>query len=183
MSSGNSKRKWPFPGDSPVVRARKTALAYREIARGMRAETEALAEAIRKIDPRIIAWIEDDDFTKLYKEIQAKAYPMDNPIDALDQRIFSWGEEWHAEIEETYNDDDWITAKVAAKILGVAPNTVSRMRNRGRLAGRLEEKQFGDPGGGTFMYRYGDVIALSSEVRTRGSRVEEVTDTVQGREK
>lgn len=170
--------KWPFPGDSPIVRARKTALAYRETARGLRAETQALYDIIRKVDPRVVEWVEDPDFRKLYSEIQAGNLPVDDPVRNLDARIHDWGEDWHADIEVTYDEDDWVPVKIAAKIVGVQRNTINRARLRGRITGK-HIKQEGDPGDGQWTYRVGDLLALSSEPRTRDSRVKDRTDTVQ----
>ncbi|MET1007376.1 MAG: hypothetical protein ABWX96_17635 [Propionibacteriaceae bacterium] len=179
-----AKRKWPFPGDSPIVRARKTALAYRQLAIANEKQRHHMVELIRRVDPRIVAWIEDDDFKRMYKAIHDDRLSFDDELGVsdtvadLDQRIYEWGEDWHAEIEMDYGPEDMVDVHIAAKIVGVARATIGRARLRGRLEGTLS-KIPGDPGGGTWLYKVADLHALSTERRTRGSRDDGQTDRVQ----
>lgn len=162
------RRAWPFRGDSPVVRARKAALAYRQTALDLDAERRRLADLIARIEPRVVEWIcaATPQFEEPYRAVTGDAYLKAEPVADLDRRLYEWGEEWHAEIRrEAYDDDEMITGEEAAQLLGVAGNTVNRHRTRGRLAGEWI-KQDGDATG-RFYYRAGDVYRLSSDARSR----------------
>lgn len=173
-------REWPFPGDSLVARARKTALAYRQVGQDVEAERQILVDLIRSIDPRVIAWIDNTNFQQLYKQIQDREYPKVQPVAELDQRLIDWGQSWHApDADDTgaaHHDDDMINSTEAAKILTVAPQTITRMRTRGVLTGTWHKDAAN--AGGRWHFRAGDVYALLSERRSRGSRVEDTTDTL-----
>jgi hypothetical protein len=172
-----TRRAWPFPGDSSIVRARKAALAYRQMAADNEKLRQQLTEVVRRVDPRIVAWIEDDEFKGLYKQIHDDSLDVPSTVDQLDRRLYEWGEDWHAVIKrEAYNDDDMINAVEAGEILGVNKNSINRMRNRGRLEGEWI-KHDGDQNG-RWYYRAGDVYRLSSEVRARASRDAGSTDKV-----
>jgi len=111
--------RWPFPGDSPAVRARKVAWAYRA----------ALTELG-------------------HIEIVAE----------LDARFISWDEEWVCPVR-TYDDEDWVTAREAGGIAGVAEGTISIARVRGRIKARRDGRRF--------LYRVADVRQLSFARRER----------------
>jgi hypothetical protein len=123
--------EWPFKGDSPAVRARKVAWAYRAAAEQMQAR---LAE----LDPE---------------------HADKDAVADLDQRFRQWGERWPAPVRH-YEMDEWVTAKEAADIAGIAPGTIGSLRVRGRIDARLVD-------GKTFLYRVRDVHELAGKVRGR----------------
>lgn len=173
-----TRREWPFKGDSPLVRARKSALAYRQTAMDIEGALTVLVDVIREIDPRVVQWIEDDGFRNLYKQIQEGTFPPPSPVEALDRRLYDWGESWHAEIKrDAYDPDEWINGDEAAAILGIAAGTVNRLRNRGRINGKWV-KDKGDANG-RWYYLAGDVYRLSSDVRPRVSRKQRETVNVE----
>lgn len=96
---------WPFPGDSPVVKARKVALAYRSVAE------------------------------ELHKALLAHQAEAADPVADLDQRFRKWGITWHAEATIVHSDDDWVSAKEAANLVHLSKGAISRLRATGRLKG------------------------------------------------
>lgn len=161
-------RKWPFPGDSPVVRARKVALAYRTVALEAASDLQVLAAALSKVDLSLV----DEEAV----QVLIKRRPND-PVAELDERFLQWGEKWHAEQPaRDLQPDDEVTSKEAGALLNVAPQTVNRMRIRGRIKGRWVKGQFGSPG--HWKFKVSDVYALSSELRGRGWRAKDATVTV-----
>lgn len=165
-------KAWPFPGESPVVRARKMALAYRNVAQQLQADHDRLVELFGRIDPRILDWIDDEETRKLLKNLDK------NPdlVGELDKRFREWGETWHAEVVVQYTDDDEVDAKEASKLIHVSANTINRARMRGRITGTFKKKT-GD-NMGRWYYVVADVYKLSTELRGRGWRRTEATDTV-----
>lgn len=125
--------QWPFPGDSPVVKARKMALAYRA--------------ALQEMDPALV------------KE--------------MDQRFADWGQRWHATEHVAYGPEDWVPTDIAASMVDLSTGTLSILRTRGRIKGRLRQK--GERG---FEYKVKDVLALSTEIRRRNWRNGNSTDKV-----
>lgn len=171
-----SKREWPFPGDTVLIRARKSALAYRQLAQDYAAERQELVDVLRLIDPRIAAWVEEQPFKTMYKNIQDGQYPGPDRVVELDERLYQWGEDWQVEGRPAvYDDEDQITAKEAGRILGVSANTVNTYRLRGRITGRYEKVAVG---GNRWMYRAGDIYDLSREIRGRNSPGGDTTVTV-----
>lgn len=123
MSEGNGG--WPFPGDSPVVRARKMALAYRALAEGF---------SVRQVEE-------------------------------LDDRFLTWGEQWHLPQPIVYSEGDWVHVTEAARLIHVNPHTLSTLRVRGRIKGRIcRGKRRG------FEYLYEDLMKLSTQLRGRGGK-------------
>lgn len=165
-------RLWPFPGDQPIVRARKMALAYRQAHRDAHSQLRAIADAWQKMDPRIIGWIDDDvrdELTKLM-DIGAEETP-----EALDQRFYEWGEDWHAQVVRAYADDEMITAKEAAAILCITTGGVGNLRSRGRIQGTIVHTPGRTP---IFYYKAADVYQLARERRARTSPTADTTDSI-----
>lgn len=167
------KREWPFPGDSPVARARKMALAYRSVAQEddqLLAECAALLDAV---DRRLIAFDNPAVLTRIndiLKKIQERP-----PSTELDQRFSDWGQDWHAEIPITYEQDDYITARQAAPLLNIDANTIGRLRIDGRIKGEWDPA-LGSRGGWT--YKVADIWELSTKLRGRNWRTKERIDRV-----
>lgn len=177
-----STRKWPFPGDSNVARARKVALAYRSLAQQLADEINDLHTRIGKIDPRVLDWVEsppeDPDLARSLKRIaDTPAEERGTPVAELDQRFKEWGEDWHAEVPVDYDEDDLIPQAEAAALVQLTPASLGRLRQRGRITA-VRTKHPGDPGSGRFYYRVGDVYDLQRERRTRNSRDPDTTVTV-----
>lgn len=164
-------RQWPFAGDSPVARARKMALAYRSVAAEQSAAVAQLRDLLTEIHPKLLKWADNELAGRIHK---ALAGIHDTPVAVLDDRFYSWGEEWHTPLPETYELDDWVPAKVAGKLIGISGGSLSRLRRTGRIeATFIGGKGTGDRG--RFLYQVRDVYALSSELRGREGRA---TDTV-----
>lgn len=166
-------RQWPWPGDGTIIRARKTALAYRNVAQELHATLRAVQGLYKRLDPRVKQWEPDEDAITTLDALLAK---IDDPVRELDERIKMWGEDWHAEVPVTHHEDDLVGTEEAATILCVTRNTVDRMRNRGRISARL--LQFPGDHGKRWYYLVGDLYKLQNEVRTRSSRKSPKTDKV-----
>ncbi len=113
------KSEYPYPGEAPVVRARRIANAYR--ARLMLVDPEGMAE-----------------------------------LDALCER---WGETWAMPRLCRWDEDDWLSVADAAEFICVQPDSIHKMRLRGRLTGKYE--------GGRWLYRAGDLVGVISATRHR----------------
>lgn len=162
-------RRWPFPGDSAIARARKVALAYRQMSKDQLHELALFTKIIGDIDERIAGWIKDPEFQRVYKNIKA-GDTSGETVDEMDKRFFEWGEEWHADVvrPEVYDDDEMINSHEAGGILGINFNHMSRLRIAGRINGEHQRPVGG--GVGRWYYRAGDVYALSTKLRERGGR-------------
>lgn len=113
---------WPFPGDAPIVRTRRVALAYRALAQ--RADPAAVAD--------------------------------------LDARVADWGETWAVPRLVTHQAGAWLSAREAAEVACVKPDTLRVLRHRGRLSARRT------PDGRSYEYLADDIEALKSpRSRTR----------------
>lgn len=165
-------RQWPWPGDAPVVRARKMALAYRHLAQEQQARLNRIRELFTRFDERVLKWEPDEEAMAELRKI-LEAGPAD-AVDDLDRRFVSWGEEWHADFDITYEPDDLVATNVAAKILAINENTIGRMRINGRLEGHLIKKS-GDHQKRWYFY-VRDLYAVQEATRTRTSRKPDVTD-------
>lgn len=166
---------WPFPGDSPVARARKIALAYRQVANELQHELEELRRLVEKIDERAIHWSAGDTVAD---ELQAaKEQRETDRVAELDRRFVDWGETWHAEGSITYQDDDYLDAKEAGKLIQLSPEAINQARLRGRLPGIFDAVS---PGArrGTWKYKVADVYKLSVERRPRGWNLNNATDSI-----
>ena len=179
------KKRWPFPGEAPVTRARKVALAYRNLARelyeALRALNEgaqrqqraaaALREALEKADARLLSYDSPATLEAIktaLKELDGgekiKDLPPEDPILDLDNRFNSWGESFHAEQPDHYEMDDWVKASVAARLIHISDKTVNTLRVEGRIKG-IWDKDVGSSGG--YLYKVEDVYALSLTLRSR----------------
>jgi hypothetical protein len=170
-------RRWPFDGDSPVVRARKMALAYRALAEEQQSRLDAALDLLSRVDERVLRLNPDTGVAAGITKLLSRE-AINEPVPAMDARFYEWGEEWHAELSRHYDSDEWITGEDAGHILTVAPQTVSRMRTRGRLVGKLV-KVPGQQGGGRWYYLAADIYALSAEKRARSSPEVDATDSLQ----
>lgn len=168
-------RKWPFPGDSPVARARKIALAYRAVCQQDDELFGEVAAIFHAVDRRLVAFDNPSVLTKIneiLKKIQDRA-----PSTELDQRFSDWGEDWHADVPVTYEADDYISAKKAAPLLNIAHGTLGRLRVEGRIEGKWDPKLDGTSRGG-WTYKVADVWKLSTELRGRNWRTKPQTDSI-----
>lgn len=176
MSEAMKKRTWPFPGDAQIVRARKVGLAYRHLATEVTAAEHHLLDLIAKIDPRIVEWIEDDEFKTVHKLAQTGAHrEAKTAVTEMDERFWEWGEDWHANVVRSYDDDEWINIDEAAAILCLKAASVSRARARGRLHGKLV-KEYGS--NAKWYFLAGDVYRLQNETRSRSSQPDATTDSI-----
>lgn len=168
------KKLWPFPGDVPVIRARKMLGAYRQVAIEQRDAARGLAEALRNADTRLLAY----DSPTTLEAIKAALKTLDDadPVAALDKRFSDWGETFHVEQPQHYEMDDWVRASEAAKLIHIDKSALNQMRIRGRIKGMWSD-DVGSCGG--YLYKVEDVYKLSTTIRRRGSwRDKGVTDTL-----
>jgi hypothetical protein len=173
-------RAWPFPGDSVIARARKIALAYRETAKDYETAIAELYEIIARVDPRVVEWVDDEQFKALHKlATEDRLVKLTRPaaVADMDQRFYDWGETWHANFVRTYDDDEWINSKEASAILLIDRGTINALRNRGRLNGQMIKRE-GDHTA-KWYFLAGDIYRLAAERRTRGSQKPDTTDKVQ----
>jgi hypothetical protein len=176
-------RRWPFPGEQPVHRARKVALAYRHTAleyADVAEHLRTIIEAVENADRRLLAYDSPKTLAALDIAMKAAREYLDNihkaeTPQALDERFTSWGETFHCEQPEHYEDDDLVKGAQAAKLIHVSPKTMSTERIRGRIKG-IWDPEMATAGG--YWYRVGDVYALSSELRGRAWRRKGSTDTL-----
>lgn len=165
-------KKWPFPGDHPVSRARKMALAYRALAQEQQQAREDIRAALEKLDRRLIAYDNPASLTLIDQAL--KALDGDGVKD-LDDRFTSWGETWHAEQPQTYGPDDFVKGDVAASLIHISKKSISTLRINGRLKGTWDP-DMGTAGG--YWYKVADVYELSTTLRGRNWRQKESTDTL-----
>ena len=151
---------WPYPGDAPVSRARKIALAYRALAETQAEKARELEQLLAEINGKLLKW---DDPKRSGKIKALLADLTRDDVTDLDLRFLHWGETWHTPLERTqYDEDDWVTSREAGKILSLDGNSVLMLRRRGRIKGRWVK--------GTnphFEFRVGDLWKLQTERRTR----------------
>lgn len=167
------KRTWPFPGESPVVRARKMVLAYRHLAQQERAGALLLADLLRRADTRLLAF--DNPATLDAIKTALKTLGDGDPVAELDRRFTDWGESFHAEQPEHYEMDDYVKASVACTLIHVAPKTINTMRINGRIKGHWAP-DLGSSGG--YLYRVGDLYDAAAKLPSRGWRRKRSTDTL-----
>lgn len=166
-------RNWPFPGDSPVARARKMALAYRALAEQQDELIKAFVAIMHALDRKLIAFDNPGTLAMIDHKLK-KARELGGPSE-LDQRFSDWGEEWHAELPVTYEADDYITGRQAAPLLNINANTVGRLRIAGRIKGKWDPT-VGSRGGWTYLVA--DVWELSTKLRGRNWRTKERIDSI-----
>lgn len=163
--------KWPFPGDSPIARARKVALAYRALAEEQVELIAKLKYALRALDNLPVENVDPELPAKIEELL---AFNADDPVHALDQRFTQWGEQWHSNTPIHYEPDDWVVTKIAANLINISTGALSRLRKTGRIKGRFVR----EVGIGGYTYQVKDVYALSEQLRGRAWRTDPSTDTV-----
>jgi hypothetical protein len=167
------KRLWPFPGDSPVARARKVALAYRSVALQQHQALASLRDALDKADKRLLAY---DSPATLVAIKQALADIGDtDPVAELDKRFTDWGETFHSEQPIHYEMDDYVNATIAGQLIHLNRKSINELRQKGRLKGHWTP-DLGPVGG--YIYRVSDVYELSSKKRRRTSADKGSADTL-----
>lgn len=77
----------------------------------------------------------------------------------MDHLFRRWGETWTAPRLIVWNDDDELRAEDAAEVLCTTSNAIGNLRRSGRLAGRHD--------GNRWLYRYADLLRLTTEPRSR----------------
>lgn len=166
-------KKWPFPGDQPVIRARKMALAYRNLCEQQENAMRQVREVIAKMDRRLIAFDNPASIELLNRALKE----LDNVTTTgeLDARFTDWGEGWHAERPVHYEMDEYVKPTVAASILHISSKTISNLRTAGRLKGKWDP-DLGTVGG--YSYKVSDLHDLSAKLRGRGWRGKGSTDTL-----
>jgi hypothetical protein len=165
-------RKWPFPGDIPLIRARKVALAYRNLALEHEQAVAVVRDVLEKFDRRLIAFDNPGSVSELDKALQViEATTVKN----LDDRFTEWGETWHAEQPDHYEPHEWVKGSVAAQLLHTSTKQISALRIAGRLKGKWDRDM--NTNGG-YWYRVGDLYELSMKKRGRTSRTEGSADTL-----
>lgn len=167
---------WPFPGDSPIARSRKVALAYRQLAKEQHDRAVDLIEALSLVTAD--QWAElvghdnaDDLFKALHQEYG-------DPVSELDRRFLDWGETWHCEVEAgDFGPDDYIDSEQAAKLIQISARGIQKLRARGRIDGVFVPDS---PGArrGQWRFKVSDVYKLSEEHRPRGWNLHKGTDTL-----
>lgn len=169
-----SMRIWPFPGDSPVARSRKVALAYRAVAQDQHTKLVELQKILAGIDVRIIGWIPDAETITAIQQFVKTQLP--DQAAELDERFSSWGEQWHATVAHHWEPDDWINAEEAAALVQIGRNTLLRARSRGRIEGQFV-KQEGDHNG-RWYFKVADVYALQEKLPGRDWKSRRSTSTL-----
>lgn len=157
-------KNWPFPGDAPVSRARKMALAYRALAQQQQEAREQILRVLEQLDRRLIAFDNPGAVAIIDKAMGELA---GDGVKELDERFTQWGETFHAEQPDHYEPDDYVKAKVAAQLINCAPKTISNLRIHGRLPG-VWDPNIGSSGG--YWYKVSDVYETSSKMRSRSWR-------------
>lgn len=168
-------RRWPFDGDSILIRARKMALAYRHLAQQQAIELDRIRKLYAQFDPRVIAWEPNEAARKALDALMAPPDVLDE-VAALDERFADWGESWHAEVVQHYESDDYVNARTAGAILSISKNTIGRHRARGRIEGKYLKAQ--GNGGGGWYYKVADLYELQTQLRGRGYHFGKGTVTV-----
>ncbi len=160
------KKLWPFPGDSPIARARKMCLAYRALAESAFAEKRDAQSLLAKIPDPAIRHSNPSLADEINKHLMG-ALGSDQVAD-LDKRFADWGERWHTP-QVAYEEDDLVTCEEGAKLIQMSAQRLARLR----LTGKVDAISVGGGEGNgrqRFLFRVGDLYRLSSEVRTRQAR-------------
>lgn len=184
MSKG--PKKWPFPEDTPTIRARKVAFAYRNVAEEQaalidqyQAATQVIVDAVNQSDRRLLAYDSPKTLAALSAALKAAQAALDatagSPVKDLDARFTSWGESWHCEQPDHYPDDEYVRTAVGAKLIHVSAKTLSVLRNQGRIDA-IFDRQAGSTGG--YWYKVADLYALAATMRGRAWRSSRPADTL-----
>jgi len=180
-------KRWPFPQDPPVTRARKMALAYRNIAEEMvalldqyQAATRTIVDAVNQSDRRLLAYDSPKTLTALAAALKSAQAALDattagNPVEDLDSRFTSWGETWHCEQPTEYDDDEYVRTIDGARLIGISPKTLTDMRNKGRVDAVFERRSSPT---GSYWFKVADLYALAATMRGRAWRTSRPTDTL-----
>jgi protoporphyrinogen oxidase len=180
-------QEWPFPKDRPVHKARKMALAYRNIAEEQaallqqyQAAVEIIHRAIDEADKRLLAYRNPGTLGELEEALTVAkaalaATTAGNPVTDLDRRFTSWGETWHCEQPANYEMDDYVRTATAAKLVHMSSKTLTTMRNNGRI-NAIFNPNTGATGG--YWYLVADVYALAASMPGRAWRSSRPADTL-----
>jgi len=180
-------RQWPFPKDRAIHRARKMALAYRNIAEELNdilntlaTATTTITGALEQADKRLLAYDSPKTLTELHTALKNAQAALEligdtNRVHDLDQRFTQWGETWHCEQPEHYEPDDYVRTSEAAKLIGISDKTMSSLRVHGKITG-IFHKGSGATGGYWYLVR--DVYALAETLPGRNWRTKRPTDTL-----
>lgn len=156
-------KKWPIDDDSPTEIARKMCGAYRQSAQQWQEIAGILVDAFQTLDRRLVGYDSVATLAMIDKAI--KAVPAAETPVKLDNRFMSWGQTWHCPQPEVYDDDDYVTAVQAGRLIHMSTAAVHKFRQRGKLDAVWNE-QLGGRGG--FMFRVGDVYQAAASRRKRG---------------
>lgn len=166
---------WPFRGDSNVVRARKMALAYRQLAAEQQQRATRLRAVLTGADLKALRSIDKNLATRIADLLKEK---VGDPVHEMDERFLNWGEQWHTPMERTsYDEEEELRTEEAAKLIQIAAGTLLTLRKRGRIKGTYVKDQ--NP---HFEFKVADLYKLQSELRGRNWRKGDPTDTVAGSE-
>lgn len=162
-----AQKQWPWPGDSPIVRTRKIALHYRQLAEEQQQRANNLQKLLSTVDLRTLRLMDPDLGEAVEEMLKVIGATSDNPVEVADRKFIEWGEDWHTPLEAEYGDDEWVPTKVAAKLLHVSEGTVTTQRLNGRIKGKWNK----DPGRTNGWYfLVSDLYRLQSELRGRDWR-------------
>jgi len=149
------------------------ALAYRATAEQQHQLLTACLAALETVDKRLIAFTDPATAAGIDTLIK-KIHDAETPH-ALDRRFSDWGEAWHADIPVTYEEDDHISARQAAPLLGISHETLGKLRVDGRIKGQWDP-DLGTRGG--YRYRVGDIWELATKLRGRNWRTKDRIDSI-----
>lgn len=169
------EKLWPWPGDSPVVRARKIALHYRSLAEEQQKRANDLHQLLTDTVNLKSLRLVDPDLAQALDVIVVTGGQVADAVETADRKFLEWGEEWHTPLEAEYADDEWVPTRVAARLIHIAEGTITRMRLRGRIQGKWRK----DPGAAnTWVFKVSDLYKLQSELRGRNWKSGPKTDSI-----
>lgn len=84
-------------------------------------------------------------------------------VDDTDERMLRWGQRWVMPQVQRHDPEAWVSLRDAAELAHVEPDSISRLRRRGRLTGR-------EVAPGKWEYRVSEILALSTSPRHRTPR-------------
>jgi hypothetical protein len=163
LNGATSKKQWPFPGDLPVVRARKVALAYRQQALDYEAALNELYTLIAMLGPSIIGRTEGGNL----HELPEKNDVLSPGVAGLDERFIAWGEKWHTSQPVPYDDDELVDLETASQILVVSAHAILRRIQNGTLVSQFMRRD-GDHRKRHY-FKAGDIYALQNDFPNRSN--------------